>query len=244
MGLEQVGVVFLGALAGGIVNGLTGFGAGITALGLWLYVISPSVASSLAIICATASQLQTFPMIRRTIQWERALPLIVPGIIGVPIGTLLLAQIEPKYFKIGIGCFLIAYSAYVLTRQREMKSVWGGRIADGLVGFGGGVLGGLAGLSGVLPVVWTDFRGWTKEQRRGVVQAFNLSILTIALASHAVSGLLTRQVALVTVVALPATIAGAWLGYLIYRRITDRSYQRAVMVLLFLSGVVLIWTSW
>ena len=86
-------------------------------------------------------------------------------------------------------------------------------------------------------------RGWTKQYRRGVVQMFNMAILSLALVSHAVAGLLTRQVAVAAMVALPGTVAGAWIGAFIYRRLHDRSYQRIIMVLLLLSGIALIWTS-
>jgi len=244
MGLEQIVLVLLGAFAGGIVNGLTGFGTAITAIGIWLYAIPPTVAASLAIICSVVSQTQTLHLIWRTIRWDRLLPFVLPGVLGVPLGTFLLPHIEPRFFKLGVGTFLVVYSAYVLARKGEIKSAWGGRAADGAAGFGGGILGGLTGLSGVLPVVWTDVRGWTKEQRRSVVQTFNMAILSLALVSHALSGLLTRQVALQAAVALPATITGAWFGAYIYRRLADRGYQRAVMALLFLSGAALIWTSW
>jgi len=243
MGSEQVVVVFAGALAGGIVNGLTGFGTALTVLGIWLYAIPTTVAATLVILCSVASQLQTLPMIWRTILWHRVLIFVVPGILGVPIGTFLLPHIDPRLFRIGVGGFLVIYSAYVLARRAEIKSVWGGQAADGVVGFVGGVLGGIAGLSGVLPMVWTDVRGWTKEQRRAVVQTFNIAILSFALVSHAVSGLLTRQVAVAAIAALPGTIGGAWFGAFIYRRLADRSYQRIIMMLLLLSGIVLIWTS-
>jgi uncharacterized protein len=244
MGSEQVAILFAGALAGGIVNGLTGFGTAITALGIWLYAIPPTAGASLAIVCSVVSQLQTLHLIWRTINWPRVLVFVIPGVVGVPLGTLLLPHIDPRFFKLGLGFFLVIYPAYVLMRKGPIESAWGGRTADGIVGFGGGVLGGLTGLSGVLPVVWTDVRGWTKEQRRGVVQFFNIAILSLALLSHAVSGLLTRQVALDALIALPATIGGAWSGAYIYRRLADRGYQRVVMMLLLASGLGLIWTTW
>jgi uncharacterized membrane protein YfcA len=243
MGAEDVVLILLGALLGGLVNGLTGFGTAITALALWLYVMSPMDAASLAIICAAISQVQTLPMIWRHIRWDLALPLVVPGLIGVPVGTILLAHTDPRLFKLGVGGFLIAYSAYVLARRRAISSAWGGKVADGVAGFGGGFLGGLAGVPGVLPVLWTDIRGWSKEHRRGVVQIFNLSVLSVAVASHAVAGMLTRHLALQTALALPGTIAGVWIGAFMYRRLADRGYQRAVMVLLLLSGLALVWTS-
>src|SRR5580693_8797678 len=184
-GLEQIVLLLLGALAAGLVNGLTGFGTAITALPIWLYVIPPTAASTLAIICAMFSQLQTLPMIWPHIRWRLALPLVVPGIIGVPIGTLLLPLIEPRVFKLGVAGSLIVYAAYVLLRRGKVSSVPGGVVVDGVVGFGGGVLGGLAGVPGVLPIVWTDFRGWSKEQRRGVVQTFNLATVACAITTHA-----------------------------------------------------------
>jgi uncharacterized membrane protein YfcA len=244
MGLDQVPLIVAGALLGGIVNGLTGFGTAITAMGIWLHAMPPSAAASRAIITAAVAQYQTLHIIYRAIRWDRVLPFVVPGLLGVPFGTYVLMHIDPRLFKLGLGIFLVVYPTYVLIRNRQIEIAWGGRIADGVVGLVGGVLGGLTGLSGVLPVVWTDIRGWTKEQRRAVVQTFNISILTLAVASHAVSGLLTRDVGPATVVALPATIGGAWFGAYIYRRLPDRGYQIAVMVLLFVSGAGLIWSSW
>ncbi|MFZ3359690.1 MAG: sulfite exporter TauE/SafE family protein [Xanthobacteraceae bacterium] len=243
MGAQQFAIVLVGAVAGGLVNGLTGFGTALTVLGIWLYAIPPTVAATLVILCSSVSQLQTLPMIWRTIRWEYVLIFVVPGVLGVPLGTFLLPHIDPRIFKIGIGVFLIAYTSYVLARRVEIKSAWGGRAADGVVGFAGGVLGGLAGLSGVLPVVWTDVRGWSKDHRRGVVQIFNIAILALALVSHAASGFFTRDVAVAAVAALPGTIVGARLGGFIYRRIADRSYSRIIMTLLLISGVVLIWSS-
>jgi len=243
MGSEQIVIVLAGAVAGGIVNGLTGFGTALTVLGIWLYAIPPTVAATLAILCSVASQLQTLPMIWPAIRWRRSLAFVMPGLVGVPIGTYLLPHIDPRLFKIGIGGFLVAYTGYVLARRATSNVAWGGGAADGVVGFAGGILGGLAGVSGALPVVWTDLRGWAKEQRRAVLQTFNMAILSLALVSHAVSGFLTRQVAVAAIAALPGAIGGAWLGVAIYRRLHDRGYQRLIMVLLMLSGLILIWTS-
>ncbi len=243
MGLAQILIVFAGALVGGLVNGLTGFGTALTVLGIWLYAIPPTVAATLVILCSTISQLQTLPMIWRSIRWEYVLAFVVPGLFGVPIGTYLLPHIDPRLFKIGIGVFLVAYTSYVLMRRAQMMIAWGGSGADCVVGLAGGILGGIAGLSGVLPAVWTDVRGWSKEHRRGVLQIFNIAILSLALVSHAVSGLLTREVAVAAIAALPGTIVGVRLGGIIYRRIADRNYSRVIMVLLLISGLILIWTS-
>ena len=244
MASGQIVILLLGALAGGIVNGLTGFGTALTALGIWVYALPPAAAATLAILCSVVSQLQTLPMIWRTIAWKDVVIFAVPGMLGVPFGILLLPHIDPRSFKLVIGCFLVAYPAYTLARRQQIECAWGGSTADGIVGFGGGVMGGLTGLSGVLPVVWTDIRGWTKTHRRGVLQTFNMVILGFASISHVASGLVTRQVALAVAISLPATIAGALTGGAIYRRLADRGYERVVMLLLLASGLALLWNSW
>ena len=151
MGLEQAAIVLAGALAGGVVNGLTGFGTAITALGIWVYGIPPAAAASLAIICAAVSQTQTLHLIWRSIQWPRVLCFVIPGAIGVPIGTLILPHVDPRIFKLGLGLFLVVYPAYVLLRRHHLEHAWGGRTADGVIGFGGGILGGLDRSIGRLP---------------------------------------------------------------------------------------------
>jgi uncharacterized protein len=244
MGMAHAVFLVAGALAGGIVSGLTGFGTAITALGIWVYAIPPTDASSLSIICSVVSQAQNLHLIWRHIDWKRVLYFVIPGLFGVPLGTFLLPHIDPRLFKLGLGCFLVIYPAYVLTGMRQIETAKGGKTADGAVGFVSGVLGGLTGLSGVLPVVWTDIRGWSKEQKRSVVQFFNMAILSFALVSHVASGLVTRQVAIEVLIVLPATVGGSWFGAFVYRRLADRGYQRVVMILLLISGATLVYTAW
>jgi uncharacterized protein len=243
MGAGQTIVIVLGALAGGIVSGLAGFGTGITAMGIWLYAVSPPVAASLVVVCSVAAQLQTLPTIWRSVEARRILPFIVPGLIGVPIGTLLLSCLDPRALKIGIGVLLLAFSLQMLIRRSGAAAAWGGRFADGVVGFGGGVLGGLAGLSGPLPTMWAAVRGWTKDESRSVFQTFNLSILAPALLAHALAGLLTKEVGWAVLAALPGTILGAWIGTAAYRRLSDRRFRDIILALLCVSGALLIWTN-
>src|SRR6202012_1123952 len=164
----------------------------------------------------------------------------VPGLLGVPLGTFLLPHIDPRLFKLGLGGFLVLYATCVLIGVNQIETARGGKTADGAVGFISGILGGLTGLSGVLPVVWTDIRGWSKEQKPSVVQFFNMGKFSFALVSHAVSGLLTWQVAIEVVIVLPATIGGSWLGAFMYRRLADPGYPGAGMPLLLISGVKLV----
>lgn len=233
-------IVLLGGLAGGLVNGLTGFGTGLTALTFWLYVLPPVVASPMVVICSVVGQLQTLPKIWHAISWKRVLPFIVGGLMGVPVGTWLLPIVPVNAFKIFIGVFLILFCSYMLASGRTFKIRFGGRIADGVIGLIGGVLGGIAGLSGAPATMWAGLRGWGKDEKRSIFQAFNLTILSIAFVSQAASGLITREVGLMTLIALPGTFLGVWAGRWLYEKLGDRGFDRAVYLVLLLSGVAMI----
>ena len=82
-----------------------------------------------------------------------------------------------------------------------------------LIGFGGGILGGAAGLSGPLPTLWCGLKGWGKGEQRAVFQTFNLTILSGALVSYGVGGVLTAEVARLALIGLPGTLLGVWAGH-------------------------------
>lgn len=243
MDLSQIDIIALGAMAGGFVSGLAGFGTGLTAMGIWLHAVPPGVAATLVIICSVVSQLQTIPTVWHAIRPARVLPFIVPGLAGVPVGAMLLGQVNPASFRVGMGVLILAFSLVLLACGARLKLAWGGRAADAAVGLASGVLGGLAGLSGVLLTVLAALRGWGKDERRGLFQAFNLSILLAALTAHAAAGRLNAAVGWATAAALPGTFAGAWLGARLYRRISDRRFHDVILMLLALSGITLLWAG-
>ena len=58
------------------------------------------------------------------------------------------------------------------------------------------------------------------------------------------AGMISRRTALLGAafgVALPGTILGAWIGAKLYHAMSDRNFTDLVLVLLFLSGVGLVW---
>jgi uncharacterized protein len=235
-------VLVLGAFAGGFVSGLAGFGTALMALGLWLYVVPPAVAVTLTLICSVVAQTATLPSMWKNFDFSLVWPFVVGGLLGVPIGTLLIAHADPRVFKLTIGIFLLVFPV-ALYFSAPMAFTFGGRFADAAVGFAGGILGGLAGLSGPLPILWASVRGWGKDERRGVFQTFNWTVLFVALCLQAAGGQVGRDVLWAAALALPGTIIGTWLGARLYHALDDRNFRDVVLGLLVLSGIILVWNS-
>ncbi len=232
-------MVLAGALLAGFVSGLAGFGSALVALGLWLHVIDPVLAAPLVAICAVVAHVQSLFTVRRGFSFARLWPFLLGGLPGVPLGVLALDRIEAPSFRAAVGLFLVLYAAAMLLSGRMPAVAWGGRWADGIVGFGGGVLGGAAGLSGPLPTIWCGLKGWSKDEQRAVFQGFNLTVLTWVLASYALQGVLTAEVGRLTLVCLPGTLLGVWAGVKTYGRIDERQFRLLVLWLLLASGATL-----
>ncbi|MBV8189364.1 MAG: sulfite exporter TauE/SafE family protein [Alphaproteobacteria bacterium] len=230
-------------MVGGFVNGLTGTGYALVSLGFWLQAMSPVHAAPLVALCSVLGHVQSLPSIWRGVRWPRLWPFLLAGLLGVPLGTLLLERVSVPPLKLGVGLLLIVYSSWMGLVRRPPTITGGGRLADAAAGFLGGVMGGMASLSGPAPVIWVQLRGWSRDEQRGVNQPFNMAILATALVSAAVADLLDRQYLVWAIIALPTTIVGARLGLLLYGRIGERGFRRLVLVLLGFSGASLIVTG-
>ena len=239
----DIAIVVAGALAAGFVNGLSGTGYALVALGFWLQAMSPITAAPLTALCGVAGHIQSLPTIWKGVRWPRLWPMLLAGIVGVPIGTLLLDHVQPNPLRIGVGILLIVYSAWMAFVRRPPIVTSGGRLADAAVGFTGGVMGGMASLSGPAPAIWAQLRGLGRAEQRGINQPYNMSVLLLALASAGVAGFLDRTFFVWAAICVPTTLIGARIGLALYGRLDDAQFRRILLALLGLSGASLIVSS-
>lgn len=234
-------LILAGALIGGLVNGLTGFGTGIAALPLWLQALAPVGAAQLVAACSVVGQLTTIRTIAHAVDLKRTLPMILAGLAGVPIGSWIVPMIDVEVFKSGVGVLVISYCVVMAFGHGRLRFEGEpGPKVELAIGFGGGVLSGLAGLSGVLATMWAVLHAWPKERSRALFQAYNLPVLGFTFLVHAIHHGVERQVLIAFVVALPATFAGVAAGQALYHRTSDARFRNLVLVLLLFSGLNLI----
>src|SRR5262249_5270191 len=137
----DIAIVVAGALAGGFVNGLTGTGYALVALGFWLQAMSPVHAAPLVAFCSVIGHLQSLPSIWHGVRWPRLWPFLVAGLIGVPLGTMLLERVPVSPLKLGVGLLLIFYSSWMGLVRRPPIVTGGGRLAEAAAGFLRGRMG-------------------------------------------------------------------------------------------------------
>lgn len=241
MTTEFIITLLAGALAGGFINGLAGFGTALLALGFWLQIMPPQQAVGIVVVMSVVSGLQGVWITRREIRDrpDRLLRFLLPGLVGLPLGVALLGLISVPLLKMTIAGFMILYGGFFTLRRALPRIEHPTPLVDGGIGFLGGVMGGAASLSGALPTMWCAMRPWPKGETRAVLQPYNVGILGAAVAIFAVQGVYDRPTLGLTALALPATLIGAQLGIAVFRRLDDTQFRRLLIGMMFASGVAL-----
>jgi uncharacterized membrane protein YfcA len=233
-------VVAAGAAAGGFAQGLTGFAFSLVALSFWAWALPPKTAAPLAVFGALLGQIASLASFRGGFEWGRILPLVVGGVLGVPLGVFFLHNADPQRFCLLVGVLLTGYCLFALLGGHSTVVKGGGRWLDAVFGLIGGVLGGLGGMSGFVPAVWTQLRGWKRDLRRATMQAYNISMhivtITVYLRTDTLAGADLRQFLVVA----PAMLIPSYVGARVYQRFSDRAFTQAVLVALLFSGLALV----
>lgn len=238
----EMTLLFLAAagLSGGFVNGLAGFGTSLFALGWLLQVMPPREAVAIALACSVVTGIPGIWAVRRSIGFRQLSVFLVPALCGVPLGFAALSLIDARMLSLIVGMFLLAYGGYFAFRRNlpELSGSW--LPLEAGIGFCGGVLGAMAGLSGALPSMWLAMRPWPKGVQRGILQPFNMVILSLATAMLALDGGFDATVLRNLALTLPASAIGAAIGLWLFRKLSDHGYRRLLIGLMLVSGIMLL----
>lgn len=235
-------LVSLAVFAGAFVSGLAGFAFSAVAGAVLLHVFPAPEAVPLMMFCSIVIQAINLWALRNHIRWAGSAPLIVGGLLGVPLAIYLLQNADTRLLRLGFGFVVSLYAAYMLFRPKmvEVSEHLAGKFVTALIGFGGGLVGGLTAMPGAVPTIWCDMRGMSKGGQRGLVQpyiaAMQLSALAILLGRQNLSSKIAMDFAL----SIPAMLAGSLLGLLAFRHVNELMFRKAILVMLLISGSALI----
>ncbi len=109
-----------------------------------------------------------------------------------------------------------------------------------LIGFGGGLIGGLTAMPGALPTIWCDMHGVPKSRQRGLVQPFIAAMQIFALTLMLLRRDLSPKILLDLALSAPALLAGSALGIFAFRNVGETTFRRAILAILLLSGLLLV----
>ncbi len=235
--MPDMALLILGALLGGLVNGLSGFGYAVMALGVWLLFLPPALAGPLVVLSIIASNLQAMPRIWQHINLRHTAPFVAGGVLGVPVGVALLGVVSVVWFKAFVAASILVFIATMLVFRGRITLPAKAERFNPVIGVIGGIMGGLAGLVGVAPTIWATLLRWDKPTKRGIFQSYNLSMSVLSFFMLLWAGYITAEFWRLALVAVPVSVAAAWIGVRIFERLGNAQYNGVVMGILALSGV-------
>ena len=112
-------IIALGAAVAGFVQGLSGFAFSMVAMSFWAWTIDPKLAAAMAVFGSLTGQLIAAFSVRRGFDAKMLLPFLVGGLIGIPIGTLLLPHLDARLFKLALGSLLVIWCPIMLREQHD-----------------------------------------------------------------------------------------------------------------------------
>ena len=230
----------LGICVAGAVSGATGIALPLIAGPLFLLTYSPVEAVALTALCSITGQLFSMALLRGAIAFEFRAPLLVSGLLGVPLGSALLTRLAPAIVHCSLGALIVLGGIWGLFQPEARHPKPAGVAGELLVGLTGGLTVGLVGTSAIVPALWCAWRGLGKQQQRAIMQPYILAMQLASLASLTVYGGLGGSLLNHYAVVLTPLLIGVGAGVACFQICSSAIVTRAVLSLVTLSGLALL----
>jgi len=231
-------VIFAGISKGGF-----GSGAAFASSTLLALVIPPGAALAVMLPLLMVMDATALRAYWRLWDSRAALLLVVGGLPGVALGTVLLSAADPDVFRLAIGMISIGFVAFQIGRERGWLRPEG--LPSGtFAGLGWGAVAGLTSFishAGGPPaaVYLLSLRLDKATYQATTVIVFWLVNIFKAV-PYAALGAFDRTTLLADLILWPLAVLGIWLGVRLHALVSERVFFRLTYALLLLTGGKLI----
>lgn len=235
---EQLVVLCIATFAGGLAFGVTGFAFGVVASLFLHHVFPPREVVFLVVTGGAVLNIVMLPRFWKDINLRESLPFLAGATFGLPLGVLLMQNLNAVSLRLITSVLVLAYCVFALLRLRGEPLQFtrrAGYIADTAIGFAGGFIGGVSGLGPLLPSVWYGLRGKDKNQARGMTQPFGIYVQGLMAGWFLLSSRDQSVPFLALGIGLPLMLLGAAVGLRLFGIISLAMF-RLFIVWLSLAG--------
>ncbi len=239
--LTAIGAAFLLA---GVIKGIIGFALPIVSVGLLTVLIGLPNAMALLLVPALAVNI-----------WQGAVgghlktvtvriwPYLTMATATVWLGALSLTRVELPLLSAFLGCVLMIYALSNMLGLRITITPAQDRWLGPLIGGINGLVTGMTGTSAVPGIIYLQAVGLERDaliQAMGIL--FTLSLVALALVLGG-NGILTGELALLSVAACVPAFAGMILGRRIRKSLSESNFRRVFFIALLVLGAYIVTSS-
>jgi uncharacterized membrane protein YfcA len=240
--MEIIAVALITFLAA-VVQGTVGFGSGLTAVPMLLYVIEIKSITPLVALLGFLINLTLFIYLRKHLKFQLLAPLIAGAVLGIPVGIWFLNNAPEKLIRIILAIVMLGYVGYAMLNPQGPHSNSDARLNNKWgypVGFGSGCLTGAFSTGGPPIILWAMVQNWQKQEFRGSMPAFYLCSGFFALLGYGWSGLITVNVIKLFLCSIPMLMLGLWVGDRLSNKLDRDKFKLVVQVCLIILAIMLV----
>jgi uncharacterized membrane protein YfcA len=234
----EVILSILAFLIAGLIQGITGFGFALVAAPVLMLFMDPQHVTPTVITVCLLPNLIVLADTRRSVRLRMVLPVLIGGLIGLPLGAYILSTIEPAPFKIAVGVIVLILSVVMLFGwKRPVRNVTAGLVP---VGFMSGVLSTSTSIGGPPLVLFLANQGVPRDIFRANLVGYFTILNFCAIVTMILYGFLTMKVLTALLIYIPVAFIGSISGVYLARVINEKLFSKIVLVFIFILGIVLI----
>lgn len=228
------GMIIIGASA--LLQGLSGFGFSILSLPLLAMFLSPKTIVPMLLIFSIIINITVIATCWRSFRIKNIWLLLVGGVLGLPLGTKLLLIIDDVLLRRAIGVFIVLFAGLLLSGKRwKLKRENFSQIGIGIVS---GIFSGSVSMSGPPVILFLSNKGVDKNEFRASLSGYFFLLNLFTIPVYYFNGLFSGEVMKLSLQWLPGLIIGVAAGALAARRIRSENFNRLVLILLLLTGLL------
>jgi uncharacterized membrane protein YfcA len=244
LSVEYALVICLIFLASFFIKSVAGFGEPLLASPLLALSLPNSVISPVLLFTGMPINIYMTWQNRAHISLKRIVPVTALVLVGIIPGALLLRYAASAVLKILLGLLIIAIGVQMLTQRNrrtgsesEAAGPRGARekLVMAAVCFCSGVTGGLYGIN-MFFIPYIEKLSRDRNEFRGNICFVFLAENVCRLIAYAVSGVLTREVWWLLLMAAPGIVLGMLAGAKVEKKLSEATVRLFVIIIFMLGG--------
>jgi len=225
----------------GCIRGFAGFGSALLAVPVLAVLYGPAQAVVIEVLIEIPVSLGLLPMALREAERKTVVPMLCMFVLFVPLGTLLLAVLNPDHVKIFISLFVL-FSVGLMAQQARFTHLFSPR-TNVVVGALSGASQGLTGMGGPLFATALLARGDSTRLTRANIIILAAGIIGSSVISFVLFGLITGQAIFYALLASPAILLGVWAGSVLFQRLAQHNVRGVILCLLAVTALVTLYET-
>jgi len=243
------------ALFAALVQGAIGFGFAIMAVPFFLLIMGSLAAIQVTAVINFVISLVLIPRLLKGAPGKLIISLISGSVIGFPIGLAAFKAADLASVKIFAGLFITVFALFLLFNAWRARATGSGvaratgagftekPAAEIAVGVVSGAMAVALAMPGPAVMLYLLARNAGKQiSRAATLILFGFSYGAVSLV-HTIWGGMTGGSWLLAAQLVPFVAAGALLGHIATRYLSEERFRAVVLVILIASGLYGVWTA-